>query len=551
MNQVARPCLALLLLIGCTQPPPTEPAADRAEEKLAFVALTAPVGSLVQHFARSAGDVAVSEPLSQYLIDASFTGGAMAYHPGLARSWTLSEDALELELALRDDNTWHDGRPVSAQDVVFTFERMAEAEMGSRLAGVTTLLADGGVTAPDDSTVRFRFEQPVRLDAALGHLAGVVLLPRHLLSELPAAELRSHAFMRAPVLNGCWKLDSWEPGTQLTLAARPWGNGEDRCSPELDRVVFRVVPEYAARMVELEAGRLDIVPDIRVQDLPSLRAEHPELAFERRGPRSLSYVGWNTRASDGSGPHPLLSDPAVRRALAKAVDVDSIMGDLFGDPSSGEVYAQRAVGITTPALAGMEGENITPLPYEPDAARQALAALGFADSDHDGVLDRDGQPFEIELLVQASASSRAQAGIHIQADLAKVGVKVDLTTLERMAWIERAQQGEFDALLGGWSASLYIDPSATWRSGPQGHYNWTGYANPEVDALIDQGLAAPSAALALEHWRAMQAEVYEDQPYLFLYWADEVVAVSRRLEGVGVGIEAPWQRPERWTSREP
>jgi ABC-type transport system substrate-binding protein len=85
-----------------------------------------------------------------------------------------------------------------------------------------------------------------------------------------------------------------------------------------------------------------------------------------------------------------------------------------------------------------------------------------------------------------------------------------------------------------------------WHSGPEARWNWIGYANARVDALIEQAEAAPSREQALEHWRAMQAEIYRDQPYLFLYWADEVVAVNQRLRNVGVGLEAPWYGLDDW-----
>lgn len=535
---------AVLFTVACTGPehgPAPGPAGQ-----VAFVGIKADVGSLNQHFARSALDVMLSEPLSLFLFGSRFEDGTLEHGPGLAREWSLAPDGRELRVQLRSDSTWHDGQPVRAQDVVFTFELLADPEAGSRQAGVMGSIEPQGVSAPDDHSLSIRLTQPVHLDRVISQLAGVVVLPEHLLGSVSRVELRGHGFNRAPVLNGCWRLDAWEPGAQVSLESRPWGHGEGACAPQLDRVVFRVIPEYATRLLELREGRLDIVTDIRVQDLATLAPDHPELIFRRRGPRSLVYVGWNLRAADGRDPHPLLGDLRVRRALAQAVDIDGIMRDLLHDPATGQTYGQRSVGDITPALAGMSGEGIEPIAHDPVAARAALEAMGWSDSDGDGVLDRGGEPFRIELLTQASAAARAQAGIYVQADLAEIGVAVDITTVERTTWMDRAQRGEFDALLGGWSASLYIDPTPMWHSGPDAQWNWVGYANPEVDALIGRGLAAESPEQAAESWQAIQAAVYRDQPYLFLYWADEIVAVNRRLEGVGVGLEAPWYGLDGW-----
>jgi len=537
----------LLFTAACTTDVTPDPQPDPPAERVAFVGISADVGSLNQHYARSALDAMVSEPLSLFLVNNDFVDGRLVQQPALAKSWTLAPDGRSLELTLRDDNTWHDGAPVRAQDLVFTFGLLFDEQTGSRLARATALLEPGGVEANDDHSLRFSFVHPVELEEALGQLGGVVPLPQHLLADVPADELRAQPFNRAPVLNGCWTLEAWVPGTQLDLVARPWGVGAGACAPQIDRVVFRVLPEYATRLLELREGRLDILADVRVQDAAELGREHPEIAFHRRGPRSLVYVGWNQRDVDGAGPHPLLGQPGVRRALAQAVDVDAIMADLFHDPVSGETYARRAVGTITPALAGLSTAGIAPLDYDPAAARAALEALGWADSDGDGVLDRDGEPFRIDVLTIASAASRAQVGVYLQADLAKIGVAVDITSLERTAWMARADAGDFDALLGGWSASLYVDPSSTWHSGPDARWNWIGYANPAVDTLIEQGLAAESPERAMEIWSQLQAEIYQDQPYLFLYWADEIVAVNQRLQGVKVDIQAPWHGLEGWS----
>ena len=539
------PCAALLLL-GCTQDASDQPSPPTPGERVAFVGIQADLGSLNQHFARSALDAIVSEPLSLFLFSSHFEGGRLVYSSGLAQRWSLSQDGRELELQLRPDSTWHDGQPVRAQDVAFTFGLLADPQVGSRLVGGASQIEPGGVSVIDEHSLRLRYTQPMRLDQVQSQLGGVVILPEHLLAGTPAEELRGHGFNRAPVLNGCWQLDAWEPGTQIGLTARPWGEGPGACAPRIDRVVFRIIPEYATRLLELREGRLDIVADVRVQDLATLPPEQAELTFHRRGPRSLVYVGWNQQASAGDEPHPLLGDPRVRRALAQAVDIDAIMRDLFYDPATGETYAEPAVGAINPALAGMSGKGITPIGHDPASARTTLAAMGWRDSDGDGVLDRDGVAFRFELLTQASAASRAQAGVYVQADLAKIGVAVDITTVERATWMDRAQRGEFDALLGGWSASLYVDPTPIWHSGPDAQWNWIGYANPEVDALIERGMTAGTPEVAVSTWQALQATVYQDQPYLFLYWADEIVAVSRRLEGVSVGIEAPWYGLEGW-----
>jgi peptide/nickel transport system substrate-binding protein len=161
------------------------------------------------------------------------------------------------------------------------------------------------------------------------------------------------------------------------------------------------------------------------------------------------------------------------------------------------------------------------------------------------VREKDGQPLRFELLTRATTKPRAQAAVYLQADLAAAGVQLDIISLERGAYFERLFAGDFDAVLGGWTASMYVDPAPLWHSKPDARFNFIGYANPAVDAAIARGQAAEGAERAAAH-RDMQRLIHQDQPYLFLYWADEIVAVHSRFEDVRIDLSAPWRDLHRW-----
>jgi peptide/nickel transport system substrate-binding protein len=531
--------------LACSQPSP-EPAATAARQAL-VIGIDADVTSLNQHFATSALDAFVTDPLSWNLCYSELVDGALVHRPGLASTWAFSADGLLLELRLRDDSRWADGQPVTARDVAFTFGLLADPDLGSSLAGVLDGLRSQDPVELGEGTVGFHLAPAGDPEAVLGELCGVVILPEHLLASVPPADLREHPFNRAPVLNGAWRLASWEPDAWIRLEAAPAGTLPPELIPRLDDLVFRVVPEYGARLMALEAGEIDLMADLRVADAEVLARTHPELRLHRRGPRNLVYVGWNhwVPGSDRSQPHPLFADPALRRAMAQAVDIDRIIDDLFTGANPGERYAQAAVGTITPALTQASPVDLRPIPHDPVAARDALEALGWIDSDADGVLDRGGQPLSFELLTRATTKPRAQAAVYLQADLAAVGVRLDIVSLERGAYYERLFDGDFDAVLGGFATSLYVDPGPLWHSGPDARLNFIGYANPAVDAAIDRGQAAPVAERP-EIWQELQRLIYEDQPYLFLYWADEIVAVDGRFEDTRIDLGAPWRDLHRW-----
>jgi len=277
----------------------------------------------------------------------------------------------------------------------------------------------------------------------------------------------------------------------------------------------------------------------------------------------MEYVGWNAidpqryqeiTAGEGdppdpaeAGPHPLFGDPAVRRALTQAIDADRMMQDHFGSPAAGEVYAKRAVGTITPSLCGMHNDEIAPLPHDPQAARDHLAALGWVDSDADGVLDKDGRPFRFGLLVSSGKPRYEAVAVTVQAALKQIGVDVQIESLEFNAYVQRAIAKDFDAMVGGWSMDFFVDPTSKWHSGPGYTYNFVSYANPEADALIERGLSQTDPAEAAATWRELQRVIHDDQPYTFLWWRDEIVAVNGRITGARTDLLSATAHLWEWT----
>jgi peptide/nickel transport system substrate-binding protein len=139
----------------------------------------------------------------------------------------------------------------------------------------------------------------------------------------------------------------------------------------------------------------------------------------------------------------------VRRALTMAIDRDKIIGDVLTSEATGEAYGRPAVSTVTPTLCDAHNDDIAPLPYDPTAARAALAALGWEDSDGDGVLDKDGRSFSFTLATTAGVPRRSDAMVIIQSNLKQIGVEVKLETLEFNTFFERLRKKDYDASLAG------------------------------------------------------------------------------------------------------
>lgn len=518
---------------------------------------------LLYLYSQSASDSPVIEALNLPPMDADFDC-RMTFDPALAASWQFGDDGKSITLHLRDGVTWEDGHPVTAEDYRFTYDRVADPAVASARADVVARMVPGArPRVVDAHTVTFEFTEPYDRVAMLQHV-NLPLLPKHVLDNaaVDGATLRAHALnTNAPLSNGPWRLAAWEKNTRLVLEPNPKFTGPASYIPRLKRVIFKVIPEYADRVAALAAGSVDLVDQLLVADADMLASEHPEVQLRRRGWRTMDTVMWNTvDAADHArraaglrpGEHPtdaapnrIFGDRDVRRALASAIDVDKLIKDLLTSPVTGEVYGRPAIGTITPALCGAHADDIQRFPFDPAATRTQLAALGWTDSNGDGWLDKDGQPMRFTMLTNAGNQRRARAATLIQANLKDVGIDMQIEQLESNTFFERLRARDYDAALSGWAAGLNVDAAAIW--GADSEFNFTSYRSARVDELLARGAAEPDADRAKPIWQDLQRTIYDDQPYAFLYWMDEVVGVNDRFQNTAIDITSPYRRLYQWS----
>lgn len=513
--------------------PPTYAIVPPTAASTIAVAVPSDISGESAIYSRSTADSNVYVATSFPGIDFAFDCSLQA-RPGLYESWEWSPDHRELALTLRRGVRWSDGTRVVADDVVLTYEMIADPRCGSARYQYTTAFEHTPV-AEGRRTVRFAWKKPAALDRRLAEVSAYHL-PRSSLAYAFAE--CSAALGEEPVpVDGPFRLADRQPGVSYTLEPNPAFSGPASMRPRLGQVRFEVIPEYQNRLRALIDGRVHVMEGVRVPDLDALRAARPDLQVHRRGLRFMDFVAWNL--SD-----PRFSDVRVRRAMAMAVDVQGIMRALLGT-EDGTLYGQQAVGTISPEHCDVR-PDVDVLPFDRQAARALLAEAGWEDSDDDGIVDRDGQPFRFVLLTNRE-NLRRRAAVRLIADqLALVGIEVETGTRPFSDLMDRLRRRDFDAVLNGWAAGLFIDPTSMWHSGPEGSFNYPGLADPEVDALIERGRSLPDAASAAPIWKDVQAQVYAQQPYLFLWWRDEVVAVDGRLRGTHIGLKSTFQDLEQW-----
>jgi peptide/nickel transport system substrate-binding protein len=460
------------------------------------------------------------------------TSGDRAFEPLLARSWTR-RDSVTLAFDLDPRATWHDGVPVTAADVVFTFDRARNPAVSLGLAALLRRIAS--VTAEGDRRVVFRYTEPYaeQLYDAVFHVAP---LPAHLLASIPPGSLDKAPFVQTPVGSGPYRWVRRVPGEFVELAAN------DRFflgAPAVRRLIFRTAADADARLNMLLAGEADAT-----ENIPPPRTNIARVSADKNlriipvPSPTLGFLLFNQRdPRDRNRPHPILSDRDVRRAIGLALDRQQIVRAVLG--TAGEVPYGPASTILwihhgTPAPARMNLRE----------ARRLLDGRGWTDHDGDGVRDREGQPLALTLIVTTTSAIRLQMAQIVQEQLRALGIRLVVSQTDYPVYTERRTAGAFDIDF----ASTSQDPSPSgltqgWSC--QGRTNVARYCDPAVDSLIDTAVRTSDGAG--EAWHAVLRRIEDDAPAVFMYALSYMYAVNRRFTNVRIRPESKWLGLREWT----
>lgn len=447
----------------------------------------------------------------------------------LAESYQISPDGLTFTFRLRKNVTWHDGKPFSARDVLYTYHVTVDPKTPTAYSEDFKQVSS--VTAPDPYTVIVKYKN--QYAPALSSW-GMYILPAHLLEN---RDITKSSLARQPVGTGPFCFKEWVPGQKITLEANQ-NYFEGR--PYLDRYVFRLIPDTSTMFMELKAGGIDQMGLTPVQFARQTNTPRFKAAFNKyRYPsNSYLYIGYNLR-------HPLFKDKRVRRAMTAAINKNElIQGVLFG-------MGQKADG---PMIPGRWAHNpdIKDVRFDPDYAGRLLHEAGWK-SGADGILQKDGKPLRFTILTNQGNQQRLMAAQIIQQRLRHVGVDMRIRVVEWAAFLkEFIDKGNFEAVLLAWITAQDPDMYDIWHSSKDkpGELNFIGYNNKEVDHLLEEGRSTFDLEKRKRAYYQIQDILAEEQPYTFLYVPDALPVVSSRIHGIepapaGIGYNlVKWYVPK-------
>ena len=443
----------------------------------------------------------------------------------LAESWDVSKDGLMITFHLRKGVKWTDGVEFTAEDVLFGYKTIIDEKTPTAYSEDYKQVKKAEI--PDKYTFRVTYDKPFA--PALSSWGNLTVLPKHLLE---GKDITKSELGRNPIGMGPFRLAKWVPGQEVTLESNhDYFEGK----PYIDRYVYRVIPDPATMFLELQAGGVDWMGLTPTQYKRQTISPYFERNFNKyRYPTfAYTYMGFNQcLRRDESGKciekHPWFGDKRVRQAIAYAIDKEEIVdGVLFG-------LGKPATGPYVPNTWPYN-PNVKKYEYNPEKAKTLLAEAGWRDTDRDGLLDKDGRPFEFTILTNMGNSLRMKTATIIQWRLAMIGIKVDIRALEWSTFInEFIDKRRFEVVVLGWGIGLDPDQYDIWHSSKvkEKEFNFVSYANPEVDGLLESGRRTFDINERKKAYFRIQEILADELPYIFLYVPEALQIVSSRFHGI-------------------
>lgn len=422
--------------------------------------------------------------------------------PDLALKWENPEDHITV-VHLRTDALFHDGTPVTAEDVKFTYEHLMDSKTLSPFASRLRSIIDS-IEVIDAHTLRFIQKMPV---ASFLTLVMTPVLPKNLVEN-------KANFPQKLTGSGPFKFVSQSPSEIVFVPHEQYYGG----SPKVDRLVFKIIKDDNTRFLKMRKGELDLV----INALPLDKVDEfrkPPLSDTYRiveGPGiSYNYLAFNLE-------DPVLKDVRVRKAVAMAIDVEEIIEHRLAG------QAIRSNGLLSP-INPFYDASVPMVPHDPEEARALLQSAGFGANPETKEVSR----LRLELKTSNNAQSIAVGRI-LQAQLAAVGIDLDLRSYEWGTFYGDIRSGNFQMTTLRWvgviDPDFYFELFHSGQMPPRGD-NRVRYADPEMDRLLETGRVTLEPVKRKAVYSEVQKKLAEDLPYLSLWHANNVSIVHKRVSG--------------------
>ncbi|MBX5464089.1 MAG: peptide ABC transporter substrate-binding protein [Clostridia bacterium] len=430
-----------------------------------------------------------------------------------------------LIIKLKDNLKWSDGQPLTAEDIAWSANTIANPDIGSPLQSYFAQIKEA--KALDPTTVQIDLKQVYAPFVSNVLTLGTWVLPKHVLGNVPAKELQKNPYGADPAKTlsfGPWVWKTWVQKQYLEFDVNPnyWGP-----KPHIQKIIYKIYADQNTAIQALLKGDIDMAP-VPIASLSAVEAKKDMLNIINEPAPSWDYIGFNFKGSNfpNFGNQSPFAGEKTRQAIAYAIDRQAMLqqvlkgnGQLIDSPFLPTNWAYQpgaAVHYT----------------YDPQKAQQLLAEDGWTKGP-DGYLYKNGHRFEFTLQYNTGNIVRQQVANIVQQELKQVGIKVDLQALDFSTWIDQwINVGKGQAVLLGWYGGLDPDNEPIFSSKyyPPNGQNWGWYTDKAIDQLWVQGWSTTDVTQRKQIYAQIAQKISTDLPYVFLWQRNAINAYNKRVK---------------------
>ncbi|MDI6823517.1 MAG: peptide-binding protein [Bacillota bacterium] len=555
MKRIAMGLLVLVFLatvVGCSQPAPKgeQPPAQAGEPRqggTVTVAMWSEPANFNPHIWPTQYDVYITSLVFDSLVEADTS---LKWQPELAEKWDVSPDGRTITFTLREGIKWHDGQPLTAEDVKFTYMSLAHPEydggsyyLAEPFVGVKEYHEGKaqdieGIKVIDERHISFTTPEPM---ASVWASFEAEIVPKHILKDVSPGQWKQHAFNANPVGTGPFKFVKYVTGQYVELAANPdYFLGR----PRLDKIVYRIgdqntmLAAFLNKEVDIIQVPLGEIESVKLADFAEIHA------YDSAG---IQYIGFNLLDDR-------LADLRVRQAIAHAIDRGSIVKSLLRG------YG-KVINCPMPAPYWAYNDKAPGYAFDRAKAVQLLEEAGWKLNPQTKIREKDGKKLEFELIYPTGNLVRMQAAPVVQQGLAAVGIKVNLQALDFPTLVSRLlprdksgkirplKPDDFQIYLLGLSFDPDPDGLRTYfhsATRPPKGYNFISYQNERADRLWEESTRAMDFGERQRIYHELMSLLAEEIPWLPLYSEQEIWACNKRVKDFVPAINGFNQNARQW-----
>ncbi len=518
----------------------------------AVIAISADLETINPIYSFSVDEGVVDETLFLSLVQFEWNDkvGDLDAKPMLAASWEWASDSSSIIFNLRDNVLWSDGKKFSAEDVVYTFDIYSDPIVQSRYYGAfKNLFKDYEEHIDISKTFEVLTSHKIKINFIPGSAASLLdvvypIIPKHIYEKLDRKNITTSEINFNPVSNGAYKLKKWERNQIIVLVAdkKSFLYKEEM----IDEIIFKIVPDYNSRITQLKKGEVDFCELVKPADTKDLKNSN-HLVIETVKGREYDYMGLSNIDVDKYSnnqtiyPNRLFGSKKIRQAIAYAVNKKEILSEYLNN------YGELAVTPVSSIFKSYYDEELKPIEFNLEKAKQLLQEEGWRDNNNNGVIEKNGDEFIFTLYIPSGNPLREFAATVIENNLKAIGIQMKLQKLELGAFLENLYTKKMDA----WMVSSYIpvplDLKTVWHSDlEKTPNNFSSYQSEEIDKIVEALDLRISEIEKKNLYKKFQKMIYDDYPVVFLYWTDNIIVHNKRLENLTIDPFGALQKIWEW-----